>query len=246
MLAHYTGWGAIPQAFDAGNPAWADEYTELKALLTDDEYRAARSSTLNAHYTSPTVIRAIYDAVEHMGLAPESILEPSCGTGNFFGMLPGSMSESKLYGVELDSISGRIAQRLYPSADITVSGFENTTFPDNTFDLAIGNVPFGDYHVNDKAYNKDHLLIHDYFFIKSLDKVKPNGVVAFITSKGTLDKQDEHARQMLAQRADLLGAIRLPNDAFKANAGTSVTTDIITLTIPILLYFWKKNPSDIP
>ena len=228
-LARYTGWGAIPQAFDAGNPAWADEYTELKALLTDDEYKAARASTLNAHYTSPTVIRAIYDAVEQMGLAPESILEPSCGTGNFFGMLPEGMRNSRLYGVELDSISGRIAQKLYPGADITVSGFENTTFPDNTFDLAIGNVPFGDYHVNDKAYNKDHLLIHDYFFLKSLDKVKPHGIVAFITSKGTLDKQDEHARQMLAQRADLLGAIRLPNDAFKANAGTSVTTDIIFL-----------------
>ena len=228
-LARYTGWGAIPQAFDAGNPAWADEYTELKALLTDDEYKAARASTLNAHYTSPTVIRAIYDAVEHMGLAPESILEPSCGTGNFFGMLPEGMRNSRLYGVELDSITGRIAQKLYPSADITVSGFENTAFPDNTFDLAIGNVPFGDYRVNDKAYNKDHLLIHDYFFMKSLDKVKPNGVAAFITSKGTMDKKDTHVRRLLAQKADLLGAIRLPNNAFKANAGAEVTTDILFL-----------------
>ena len=228
-LARYTGWGAIPQAFDAGNPAWADEYTELKALLADDEYKSARASTLNAHYTSPTVIRAIYDAVEQMGLAPESILEPSCGIGNFFGMLPEGMRNSRLYGVELDSISGRIAQKLYPGADITVSGFENTAFPDNAFDLAVGNVPFGDYHVNDKAYNKDHLLIHDYFFIKSLDKVKPNGVVAFITSKGTMDKKDVHVRRLLAQKADLLGAIRLPNNAFKANAGAEVTTDILFL-----------------
>ncbi|BFL39157.1 LPD11 domain-containing protein [Agathobaculum massiliense] len=229
VLAQYTGWGAIPQAFDAANPAWASEYAKLKGLLTDDEYKAARASTLNAHYTSPTVIETIYDALDHIGLVPESILEPSCGTGNFFGLLPESMSGSRLYGVELDSITGRIAQKLYPDADITVSGFENTAFSDNTFDLAIGNIPFGDYKLHDKRYDKDNLLIHDYFFVKTLDKVKPNGIVAFITSKGTLDKKDEHVRRLLAQKADLLGAIRLPNNAFKANAGTEVTADILFL-----------------
>ena len=229
VLAQYTGWGAIPQAFDAGNPAWANEYAELKELLTDDEYKAARASTLNAHYTSPTVIGAIYDAVEHIGLVPGSILEPSCGTGNFFGLLPESMSGSHLYGVELDSITGRIAQKLYPGADIAVSGFEDTAFSDNTFDLAVGNIPFGDYKLHDKRYDKDNLLIHDYFFVKTLDKVRPNGIVAFITSKGTLDKKDEHVRRLLAQKADLLGAIRLPNNAFKANAGTEVTADILFL-----------------
>ena len=229
VLAQYTGWGAIPQAFDADNPAWANEYAELKGLLTDDEYKAARASTLNAHYTSPTVIGAIYDAVERIGLVPGSILEPSCGTGNFFGLLPESMLDSRLYGVELDSITGRIAQKLYPGADITVSGFEDTAFSDNTFDLAVGNIPFGDYKLHDKRYDKDNLLIHDYFFAKTLDKVKPNGIVAFITSKGTLDKKDEHVRRLLAQKADLLGAIRLPNNAFKANAGTEVTADILFL-----------------
>ena len=229
LLSQYVGWGGLSDAFDQNKPAWAAEYSELKGLLTPEEYAAARGSTLNAHYTSPTVIRAIYDAVNRMGFENGTILEPSCGVGNFFGMLPESMSGSKLYGVELDSISGRIAQQLYPNASITVDGFEHTQFADNSFDLAIGNVPFGDYKLADSRYDKDNLLIHDYFFVKTLDKVKPNGVIAFITSKGTMDKKDTHVRRLLAQKADLLGAIRLPNNAFKANAGAEVTTDIIFL-----------------
>ncbi|WP_373165047.1 LPD11 domain-containing protein [Agathobaculum sp. Marseille-P7918] len=229
LLSQYVGWGGLADAFASNKPSWAAEYTELKELLTPEEYAAARSSTLNAHYTSPTVIRAIYDAVNRMGFESGTILEPSCGVGNFFGMLPESMSDSKLYGVELDSISGRIARQLYPNANIAVDGFEHTQFADNSFDLAIGNVPFGDYKLADSRYDKDNLLIHDYFFVKSLDKVKPNGVVAFITSKGTMDKKDTHVRRLLAQKADLLGAIRLPNNAFKANAGAEVTTDIIFL-----------------
>ena len=229
LLSQYVGWGGLADAFDQNKTSWAAEYSELKELLTPEEYAAARSSTLNAHYTSPTVIRAIYDAVNRMGFESGTILEPSCGVGNFFGMLPESMSDSKLYGVELDSISGRIARQLYPNANIAVAGFEHTQFADNSFDLAIGNVPFGDYKLADSRYDKDNLLIHDYFFVKSLDKVKPNGVVAFITSKGTMDKKDTHVRRLLAQKADLLGAIRLPNNAFKANAGAEVTTDIIFL-----------------
>ncbi|MGM9623835.1 MAG: LPD25 domain-containing protein, partial [Butyricicoccus porcorum] len=229
VLARYTGWGAIPQAFDAANTSWSAEYAALKELLTDEEYRAARASTLNAHYTSPTVIRAIYEAVGRMGFHGGTILEPSMGVGNFFGLLPEQMRDSRLYGVELDSITGRIAQKLYPNANITVDGFENTRLADDTFDLAVGNIPFGDYKVQDKQYDKHNLLIHDYFIAKTLDKVHPGGIVAMLTSKGTLDKADPKARRLLAEKADLLGAIRLPNNAFKANAGTRVTADILFL-----------------
>ena len=204
------------------------EYSELKELLTPEEYEAARASTLNAHYTSPTVIRAIYDAVEQMGFRTGNILEPSCGVGNFFGMLPESMAGSRLYGVELDSISGRIAKQLYPKADITVAGFETTDRRD-FYDLAVGNVPFGNYKVNDKAYNKLGFNIHNYFFAKSLDQVRPGGVVAFVTSRYTMDAKDSTVRRYLAQRAELLGAIRLPNNAFRANAGTDVVSDILFL-----------------
>ena len=228
LLSQYVGWGGIPDAFDPEKPAWAAEYSELKELLTPEEYTAARGSTLNAHYTSPTVIRAIYEAVGRMGFKTGNILEPSCGVGNFFGMLPESMAGSKLYGVELDSISGRIAQQLYPQADITVAGFETTDRRD-FYDLAIGNVPFGQYHVNDKAYNKLGFNIHNYFFAKSLDQVRPGGIVAFVTSRYTMDAKDSTVRRYLAQRAELLGAIRLPNNAFKANAGTEVVSDIIFL-----------------
>ena len=228
LLSQYVGWGGIPDAFDPEKPAWAVEYSELKELLTPEEYAAARGSTLNAHYTSPTVIRAIYEAVDRMGFKTGNILEPSCGVGNFFGMLPESMAGSKLYGVELDSISGRIAQQLYPQADITVAGFENTDRRD-FYDLAIGNVPFGQYQVNDKAYNKLGFNIHNYFFAKALDQVRPGGVVAFVTSRYTMDAKDSTVRRYLAQRAELLGAIRLPNNAFRANAGTDVVSDIIFL-----------------
>ena len=226
LLSQYVGWGGIPDAFDPEKPAWAAEYSELKELLTPEEYAAARGSTLNAHYTSPTVIRAIYEAVGRMGFKTGNILEPSCGVGNFFGMLPESMAGSKLYGVELDSISGRIARQLYPKADITVAGFENTDRRD-FYDLAIGNVPFGQYLVNDKAYNKLGFNIHNYFFAKALDQVRPGGVVAFVTSRYTMDAKDSTVRRYLAQRAELLGAIRLPNNAFRANAGTDVVSDII-------------------
>ena len=228
VLSRYVGWGGVADAFDPDKLAWAAEYAELKELLTQEEYEAARASTLNAHYTSPTVIRAIYDAVEQMGFRTGNILEPSCGVGNFFGMLPESMAGSRLYGVELDSISGRIAKQLYPKADITVAGFETTDRRD-FYDLAIGNVPFGQYQVNDKAYNKLGFNIHNYFFAKSLDQVRPGGVVAFVTSRYTMDAKDSTVRRYLAQRAELLGAIRLPNNAFKANAGTEVVSDILFL-----------------
>ena len=228
ILSQYVGWGGVADAFDPDKPAWAAEYAELKELLTQEEYEAARASTLNAHYTSPTVIRAIYDAVEQMGFLTGNILEPSCGVGNFFGMLPESMAGSRLYGVELDSISGRIARQLYPKADITVAGFETTDRRD-FYDLAIGNVPFGQYQVNDKAYNKLGFNIHNYFFAKALDQVRPGGVVAFVTSRYTMDAKDSTVRRYLAQRAELLGAIRLPNNAFRANAGTDVVSDILFL-----------------
>ena len=226
VLSRYVGWGGVAEAFDPDKPAWAAEYAELKELLTPEEYTAARASTLNAHYTSPTVIRAIYDAVEQMGFRTGNILEPSCGVGNFFGMLPESMAGSRLYGVELDSISGRIARQLYPKADITVAGFETTDRRD-FYDLAVGNVPFGNYKVNDKAYNKLGFNIHNYFFAKALDQVRPGGVVAFVTSRYTMDAKDSTVRRYLAQRAELLGAIRLPNNAFRANAGTDVVSDIL-------------------
>ena len=228
IFSQYVGWGGLADAFDPDKPAWAAEYAELKELLTPEEYEAARASTLNAHYTSPTVIRAIYDAVEQMGFRTGNILEPSCGVGNFFGMLPESMAGSRLYGVELDSISGRIARQLYPKADITVAGFETTDRRD-FYDLAIGNVPFGQYQVNDKAYNKLGFNIHNYFFAKALDQVRPGGVVAFVTSRYTMDAKDSTVRRYLAQRAELLGAIRLPNNAFRANAGTDVVSDILFL-----------------
>ena len=228
VLSRYVGWGGVADAFDPSKTAWAKEYAELKELLTPEEYEAARASTLNAHYTSPTVIRAIYEAVEQMGFRTGNILEPSCGVGNFFGMLPESMAGSRLYGVELDSISGRIAQQLYPKANITVAGFETTDRRD-FYDLAIGNVPFGQYQVNDKAYNKLGFNIHNYFFAKALDQVRPGGVVAFVTSRYTMDAKDSTVRRYLAQRAELLGAIRLPNNAFRANAGTDVVSDILFL-----------------
>ena len=228
VLSQYVGWGGLADAFDPGKDNWAKEYAELKGLLSEDEYAAARSSTLNAHYTSPTVIRSIYDAVERMGFRSGNILEPSMGVGNFFGMLPTSMADSRLYGVELDSITGRIAKKLYPQADITVAGFETTDRRD-FYDLAVGNVPFGQYKVNDKAYNKLGFSIHNYFFAKAIDQVRPGGVVAFVTSRYTMDSKDSTARKHMAERADLLGAIRLPNNAFKANAGTDVVSDIIFL-----------------
>ena len=228
VLSQYVGWGGLSDAFDPGKDSWAKEYAELKNLLSEDEYAAARSSTLNAHYTSPTVIRGIYDAVERMGFRSGNILEPSMGVGNFFGMLPDSMADSRLYGVELDSITGRIAKMLYPQADITVAGFETTDRRD-FYDLAVGNVPFGQYKVNDKAYNKLGFSIHNYFFAKAIDQVRPGGVVAFVTSRYTMDSKDSTARKHMAERADLLGAIRLPNNAFRANAGTDVVSDIIFL-----------------
>ena len=228
VLSRYVGWGGLPQAFDERSEAWHSEYSALKSLLTQEEYEAARASTLNAHYTSPTVIRAIYAAVEQLGFRSGNVLEPSCGVGNFFGMLPDSMKESRLYGVELDSITGRIAQQLYPKAHITIAGFETTDRRD-FFDLAIGNVPFGAYQVQDKAFARHNFLIHDYFFAKTLEQVRPGGVIAYITSKGTMDKQNPAVRRYIAERAELLGAIRLPNTAFKANAGTEVTSDILFL-----------------
>lgn len=228
ILSRYVGWGGLSDAFDPEKPAWALEYAQLKELLTPEEYAAGRSSTLNAHYTSPTVIKAIYDAVDRMGFETGNILEPSMGVGNFFGMLPEEMRNSRLYGVELDPVSGRIAKQLYPKADITVGGFETTDRRD-FFDLAIGNVPFGQYQVNDKAYNKLNFNIHNYFFAKALDQVRPGGVVAFVTSRYTMDAKDSTVRRYLAQRAELLGAIRLPNDAFKKNAGAEVVSDIIFL-----------------
>ena len=228
VLSQYVGWGGLADAFDPSKDSWAKEYAELKGLLSEDEYAAARSSTLNAHYTSPTVIRSIYDAVERMGFHSGNILEPSMGVGNFFGMLPESMADSRLYGVELDSITGRIAQKLYPEANIKVAGFETTDRRD-FYDLAVGNVPFGNYKVNDKAYNKLNFSIHNYFFAKAIDQVRPGGIVAFVTSRYTMDSKDSTARKHMAERADLLGAIRLPNNAFRANAGTDVVSDIIFL-----------------
>ena len=228
VLSQYVGWGGLADAFDPNKENWSAEYTQLKELLSEDEYAAARASTLNAHYTSPTVIRGIYNAVEHMGFRSGNILEPSMGVGNFFGMLPDSMAGSRLYGVELDSITGRIAQKLYPQADITVAGFETTDRRD-FYDLAVGNVPFGQYKVNDKAYNKLGFSIHNYFFAKAIDQVRPGGIVVFVTSRYTMDSKDSTARKHMAERADLLGAIRLPNNTFRANAGTDVVSDIIFL-----------------
>ena len=228
VLSQYVGWGGLADAFDPNKDGWAKECAELKGLLSEDEYAAARSSTLNAHYTSPTVIRSIYDTVGRMGFHSGNILEPSMGVGNFFGMLPDTMQDSRLYGVELDSITGRIAKKLYPQADITVAGFETTDRRD-FYDLAVGNVPFGQYKVNDKAYNKLGFSIHNYFFAKAIDQVRPGGIVAFVTSRYTMDSKDSTARKHMAERADLLGAIRLPNNAFKANAGTEVVSDIIFL-----------------
>ena len=228
VLSQYVGWGGLADAFDPGKDSWAKEYAELKGLLSEDEYAAARSSVLNAHYTAPVVIRSIYDAVEKMGFQSGNILEPSMGVGNFFGMLPDTMQDSRLYGVELDSITGRIAKKLYPQADITVAGFEATDRRD-FYDLAVGNVPFGQYRVNDKAYNKLGFSIHNYFFAKAIDQIRPGGVIAFLTSRYTMDSKDSTARKHMAERADLLGAIRLPDNAFKANAGTDVVSDIIFL-----------------
>ena len=228
ILSQYVGWGGLPDAFDDKKDSWAKEYTELKGLLSEEEYVAARASTLNAHYTSPVVIHSIYDTVERMGFRSGNILEPSMGVGNFFGMLPDTMQDSRLYGVELDSITGRIAQKLYPEASIKVAGFETTDRRD-FYDLAVGNVPFGQYRVNDKAYNKFGFSIHNYFFAKAIDQVRPGGVVAFVTSRYTMDSKDSTARKHMAERADLLGAIRLPNNAFRANAGTDVVSDIIFL-----------------
>ncbi len=233
ILSQYVGWGGLADAFDESKTNWTAEYQELKNLLSPEEYRMARESTLNAHYTSPAIIRSMYDAIEKMGFTKGNILEPSMGIGNFFGMMPDSMKESRLYGVELDGITGRIAKQLYPQADVQIKGFEKTDYPNDFFDIAIGNVPFGQYKVADRAYDKNNFLIHDYFFAKTLDKVRPGGVVAFITSKGTMDKASPEVRRYLAQRADLLGAVRLPNTAFKANAGTEVTSDI--------LFFQKRD-----
>ena len=228
ILSNYVGWGGLSDAFDPNKDAWVEEYRTLKNLLSEEEYAAARSSTLNAHYTSPTVIRSIYDAIGQMGFETGNILEPAMGVGNFFGLLPESMRDSRLYGVELDSISGRIAQKLYPDADITVAGFETTDRRD-FYDLAVGNVPFGNYKVSDKPYDKLGFSIHNYFFAKTLDQVRPGGVVVFVTSRYTMDSKNTDARKYLAQRADFLGAIRLPNDAFKKNAGAEVVSDIIFL-----------------
>jgi len=229
ILSRYVGWGGLQQAFDPDNTSWTNEYLELNALLSPEEFASARATTLNAYYTSPIVIKAIYKAVENMGFKTGNILEPSCGIGNFFGLLPDSMSDSKLFGVELDSLTGRIARQLYQKNSIAIQGFEDTDLPDSFFDLAIGNVPFGDIKISDKRYDKHKFNIHDYFFAKTLDKVRPGGIVAFVTSKGTLDKENSSVRKYIAQRADLLGAIRLPNTAFKDNAGTEVTADIIFL-----------------
>ena len=252
-LSRYVGWGGLADAFDENKADWSKEYTELKEALTPEEYTAARASTLNAHYTSPTVIRAIYDALGNMGFTTGNILEPACGVGNFFGCLPQDMSSSKLYGVELDSVSGRIAKQLYPNANITVAGFETTDRRD-FYDVAIGNVPFGQYQVNDRAFNKLGFSIHNYFFAKALDQVRPGGVVAFVTSRYTMDAKDSTVRRYLAQRADFLGAIRLPNNAFRANAGTDVVSDIIflqkrekpSLDEPDWLFTSKNIPDNTP
>lgn len=229
ILAKYVGWGGLADAFDSSKSNWANEYQELKSLLSPEEYASARESTLNAHYTSPVIIQAIYDAVGKMGFTRGNVLDPAAGIGNFYGCLPEEMQESRLYGAELDGITGRIAKQLYPHADIQITGFENTNYPNDFFDVAVGNVPFGQYKVSDRQYDKHNFLIHDYFFAKTLDKVRPGGIVAFVTSKGTMDKKNPEVRKYLAQRAELLGAVRLPNTAFKENAGTEVTSDILFL-----------------
>ena len=229
VLAKYVGWGGLADAFDSSKANWANEYQELKSLLSPEEYASARESTLNAHYTSPVIIQAIYDAVGKMGFTRGNVLDPAAGIGNFYGCLPEEMAGSRLYGAELDGITGRIAKQLYPHADIQITGFENTSYPNDFFDVAVGNVPFGQYKVSDRQYDKHNFLIHDYFFAKTLDKVRPGGIVAFVTSKGTMDKKNPEVRKYLAQRAELLGAVRLPNTAFKENAGTEVTSDILFL-----------------
>ena len=237
ILSRYVGWGGIPQAFEESNSSWADEYLELKNTLSPEEYRAARASTLNAFYTSPIVIRSMYEALENMGLKQGNILEPSCGVGNFMGLIPESMSKTNMYGVELDPVSGRIAKQLYQKNKIAVQGFEETSYPDSFFDCVIGNVPFGAYQVSDRRYDRHHFMIHDYFIAKSLDLVRPGGVVAVVTSSGTMDKQNPAVRQYIANRAELLGAIRLPNNAFQRNANTSVVSDI--------LFFQKRDRASI-
>ncbi len=229
VLAKYVGWGGLADAFDSSKANWANEYQELKSLLSPEEYASARESTLNAHYTSPVIIQAIYDAVGKMGFTRGNVLDPAAGIGNFYGCLPEEMQGSRLYGAELDGLTGRIAKQLYPHADIKITGFENTSYPNDFFDVAVGNVPFGQYKVSDRQYDKHNFLIHDYFFAKTLDKVRPGGIVAFVTSKGTMDKKNPEVRKYLAQRAELLGAVRLPNTAFKENAGTEVTSDILFL-----------------
>lgn len=237
ILSRYVGWGGIPQAFEENNSSWADEYLELKNTLSPEEYSAARASTLNAFYTSPIVIRSMYEALENMGLKQGNILEPSCGVGNFMGLIPESMSKTNIYGVELDPVSGRIAKQLYQKNNIAVQGFEETSYPDSFFDCVIGNVPFGAYQVSDRRYDRHHFMIHDYFIAKSLDLVRPGGVVAVVTSSGTMDKQNPAVRQYIANRAELLGAIRLPNNAFQRNANTSVVSDI--------LFFQKRDRASI-
>lgn len=236
ILSRYVGWGGLADCFEETSP----HYEELKSLLDSEEYAAARASTLTAFYTPPVVIRGIYKALAQMGFTQGNILEPSCGTGNFLGLLPADMAGSKAYGVELDSISGRIAGQLYQNASISVNGFETVQMPDSFFDVAVGNVPFGDFKVQDKRYDKHHWLIHDYFFGKTLDKVRPGGIVAFITSKGTLDKENSAVRKYLAQRADLIGAIRLPDNTFKRNAGTEVTSDIISCKSATTSPIWSR------
>ena len=229
ILARYVGWGGLPQAFDQNNAEWANEYRELKSVLSDEEYRAAMESTLTAFYTPPVVIKAMYEVLDRLGFSQGNLLEPCCGVGNFFGLLPESMEKAKLHGVEIDPLSGRIARQLYQKANIAVEGFEKTKLPDNHFDVVIGNVPFGEFKVDDSRYNAQKFLIHDYFFAKALDKVRAGGVVLFITSKGTMDKANPEVRKYIAQRAELLGAIRLPDNTFRANAGTEVTSDILIL-----------------
>ena len=227
ILSRYVGWGGLADAFDETKSAWETEYLELKTVLTPEEYAAARASTLNAHYTQPIVIESMYQVLENLGFTKGNILEPSMGVGNFFGKLPENLNQSKLYGVELDSISGRIAKLLYPDANIQIKGFEKTDYPNDFFDVAIGNVPFGAYKVNDRQYDRYNFMIHDYFLAKTIDQLRPGGVAALITTKGTMDKESPEVRKYLAERADLLGAIRLPNTAFKANAGTEVSADIL-------------------
>lgn len=228
-LHRYVGWGGLPQAFDPNNKDWAREYAELSAILTPEEFSSTRESTLNAHYTAPTIIKAMWDTIGRMGFEKGNILEPSMGVGNFYGLIPDSMRGSKLYGVELDDVTARIAQKLYPNANIQQTGFEKTIFPDAFFDLAIGNVPFGSFGVVDKRYEKYDFSIHNYFFAKALDQVRPGGVVAFVTSKFTMDERNPQVRKYLAERAELLGAVRLPNDTFLKNAGTETTMDILFL-----------------